>query len=360
MNLMLHHARSALLREMPPGTKRLLSAGCSGLWYFDWIEKCYGHVHEHIGLEFYVPEPAGLPQNVKWIANTASDMSEIPNETCDMVFSGQNLEHLWPEEMAGFLVEAARVLRPSGYIVVDSPNSALTDPLNWSHPEHTIELTVDEIIRLLTLAGFEVTKTAGIWLCRDPKTARILPFDPNEPDPQWSVTERLIGAYASPRESFIWWIEGRRTNIAPQRQAVEKMLQDLYRTHWPKRIQRLVASPNRQLEHRDGGHWVIAQAGEAGLVFNGPAVPLRAGRYRCTFKLKADSKADESYAVCEIVAGIEELETLARCEVAADQTAATLDFTLDKLRFGIQFRCSSLGRTGFSVCRRIALQEELR
>jgi SAM-dependent methyltransferase len=355
---MLHQARSALLREMPSGSKRLLSAGCNGRWYFDWIERCYGHVQEHIGLEFHLPQPDSLPQNVKWIANTASDMSEVPSETCDIVFSGQNLEHLWPEEAAGFLVEAARVLRPGGYIVLDSPNRALTEALNWSNPEHTVELTVDEVTELLTLAGFEVTKSAGIWLCRDPKTARVLPFDPNEPDPDWSVTERLIAAYGSPHQSFIWWLEGRRTSHAPQRQAVEETLKELFRGHWPERIQRLVASPSRLSEHRDGADWVIARAGEAGLVFNGPGVPLRAGRYRCAFKLKPDTKADESYAVCDIVAGIHEPETLARCEVAAGQTGATLEFTLDKLHFGIQFRCSSLGRIGFSACRRIALQEE--
>jgi len=137
------------------------------------------------------------------------------------------------------------------------------------------------------------------------------------------------------------------------------MLKDLFRAHWPERIQRLVASPSRLLEHRDGADWVIAREGEAGLVFNGPGVPLRAGSYRCAFKLKADTKANENYAECDIVADINDPETLATCEVAADQTDATLEFTLEKLRFGIQFRCGSLGRAGFSACRRIALQEEL-
>ena len=75
-------------------------------------------------------------------------MSEVGNASCDLVFSGQNLEHLWPDEVSGFLLEAARVLRPGGHLVVDSPNRLLTAPLNWSHPEHTIELTLAEVAKM--------------------------------------------------------------------------------------------------------------------------------------------------------------------------------------------------------------------
>jgi hypothetical protein len=69
-NMMLHQSRGAMLREMPPGAHRLLSAGCAGNWYFDWIAQCYGHVPEHVGIEFYTLQPETLPDNVTWIANT--------------------------------------------------------------------------------------------------------------------------------------------------------------------------------------------------------------------------------------------------------------------------------------------------
>jgi len=71
-------------------------------------------------------------------------MSGVRDRTCDLVFLGQNLEHLWPEEVAGFLAEAARVTKLGGHLVVDSPNRLLPKPLNWSHPEHTVELATDE------------------------------------------------------------------------------------------------------------------------------------------------------------------------------------------------------------------------
>ncbi|WP_457302600.1 methyltransferase domain-containing protein, partial [Phyllobacterium sp. P5_D12] len=141
VSYLMHDSRGALLRGMPSGAQRLLSAGCAGKWYFDWIEQTYGRVQEHLGIEYYMPKPEGLADNVTWITNTASDMSGVDDASCDLVFSGQNLEHLWPEEVSGFLLEGARVLKPGGHVVIDSPNRLLTAPLNWSHPEHTIELT---------------------------------------------------------------------------------------------------------------------------------------------------------------------------------------------------------------------------
>src|SRR5579871_1558444 len=43
VNVMLHQLRSAHLRRMPRVAGTLLSAGCAGLWYFDWIRECAGH-----------------------------------------------------------------------------------------------------------------------------------------------------------------------------------------------------------------------------------------------------------------------------------------------------------------------------
>jgi hypothetical protein len=50
-NQLLHGCRSALLREMPKVSGTMLSAGCSGRWYFDWIAERTGHVGRHIGIE---------------------------------------------------------------------------------------------------------------------------------------------------------------------------------------------------------------------------------------------------------------------------------------------------------------------
>lgn len=356
INLLLHQSRGAFLRAMPPGAQRLLSAGCAGLWYFEWIEQTYGRVPEHLGIEYYSPRPDGLPSNVTWIANTASDMSDVLDASCDLVFSGQNLEHLWPEEVSGFMLEAARVLKPGGHLVMDSPNRHVTKLLNWSHSEHTIELTETEAQELARLAGFDVTVTRGIWLCHDPRGGEVLPFDPNIPHPDWSVPERLIAAHDRPRDSFIWWVEAVRSERAPDAAAVHALMSRLFRQHWPERVQRLLAVPGRAIETDAEGDWVIAAPESQGAVLYGPYMPLRAGRYQVSWRLRLPQQADGVIAVCEVVAR-EADGPLARRELRSGEDNPSLDFVLGEMTFGLEFRCLTMGAAGFSVLRGVELRE---
>jgi hypothetical protein len=265
------------------------------------------------------------------------------------MFSGQNIEHLWADEVAGFLMEAARTLRPGGTLVVDSPNRTITAALNWSHPEHTIELTVPEIRDLLLLAGFEVTKQAGLWLCQDPRTGRMLPYDPNEPDAEWSVTERLLVAQAHPQQSFLWWLEGRRTNAAPDRPGIQALLAAAYAEAWPERLRRLRVIPGFAVQQRAGKEWVVVPAGATGVVFYGPYAPMRAGQYRIGFTIEPDTAATGVLAVCDIcLAG----EVLERQDVGPQTRSVVFQLTLDALRFGAEFRCISVAG-GFSVLREV-------
>lgn len=63
----------------------------------------------------------------------------------------------------------------------------------------------------------------GIYLCRDRQSGRVLPFDPNQPDPEFSLTERLAGAVEQPEHSLIWWAEAIRVNRTPDAEAVRAM-----------------------------------------------------------------------------------------------------------------------------------------
>lgn len=91
---LLHHERGERLASMPRTGGTLLSAGCAGLWYFDWVKEMYGAVDRHIGIEFYSPRPEVLPKNVEWIENTVGDMKDVADRSVDTLFSGENLEHI--------------------------------------------------------------------------------------------------------------------------------------------------------------------------------------------------------------------------------------------------------------------------
>jgi SAM-dependent methyltransferase len=341
-----------------------LSAGCAGNWYFEWVERCYGRVENHIGLEYYTPKPDRLPANVTWIANTVSDMSDVATASCDLVFSGENLEHLWPDEVTGFFLEAWRVLRPGGALVVDSPNRNITRPLSWSHPEHTVEITVEEAKRLATLAGFDATKVAGIWLCRDPGTGRMLPFDPSQSDGEWSLPERLVAAEANPECSFLWWLEAVRSDRLPEKAELGKEMQRIFAEAWPERIQRLAMGVGH-VEHCGDADWVVCSRGQGGAMIYGPGLPLRPGCYQVTFIVAAAdaASADAVILECEVYVSALEKALVRRQLTAGDvvgETAVTLDFTIDQLTFGLQFRCISYAQAEVRCRKRIELIEASR
>src|SRR4051812_10877615 len=104
----LHALRGAELRRMPPDARTFLSAGCAGSWYFRWIADNYPGIERHIGIEAYSPKPDDLPPGVVWIANTVGDMHDVASSSVDMLFSGQNIEHLAVPDITRFLCEAKR------------------------------------------------------------------------------------------------------------------------------------------------------------------------------------------------------------------------------------------------------------
>lgn len=359
INILLHQSRSAFLRRMPPGARVLCSAGCAGSWYFEWVERCYGRVEKHIGLEYYLPKPKKLPENVEWIENTASNMSGVADGSCDLVFSGQNLEHLWPEEVIGFLLESWRVLRPGGALIVDSPNRDLTRPLNWSHPEHTVEITVAEAQQLTTLAGFDVNNVRGVWLCRDPGSGRLLSFDPVHEDIDWSIPERLIAARDDPENAFIWWLEASRAKRPPNAPALRETMNSIFAEAWSERIQRLKVGTG-SVEQRGDAQWVVCREDQRGALIYGPYMPLRVGTYRVTFTVAAEGVAasDTQALQCEVFLSSRNAPLVHRVLSTTDlqgETSVALDFTLDRLEFGVQFRCLSLGTMQVACRKRIDL-----
>ena len=56
------------------------------------------------------------------IIGTMTDMSAVPSESVDAVFSSHNIEHLYPHEVPLALAEFKRVLKPDGFVVITCPD----------------------------------------------------------------------------------------------------------------------------------------------------------------------------------------------------------------------------------------------
>lgn len=231
----LHELRTLELERVPKGAKRVLSVGANGRWYFDWFERSYGPVLRHVGVEAYEEKPSDLPPYVEWIVNTADQMSGVAAASVELVFAGQTTEHLWAEELTGFLLESHRVLADDGQLILDSPNRLVTEHLHWSHGGHTVELSVAEITELLTLAGFEVESVHGLWLCE--VDGRVLQLEERLIDAALT-TRRIALGDDEPDKCFVWWVNARRKKVDVDAAELARRTAELFAEHWPLRMNR--------------------------------------------------------------------------------------------------------------------------
>jgi len=106
-------------------------------------------------------------------------LQDLTSQEFDVVVASQIIEHLWNTD--GFLKELHRVLKPTGYAVISTPNLAswhnilylllgkqpetatVSDELYpWKEkPGHRRVFTATELIRLLELHGFVVERIVG-------------------------------------------------------------------------------------------------------------------------------------------------------------------------------------------------------
>jgi SAM-dependent methyltransferase len=87
----------------------------------------------------------------------------LPDASVDVVVNFQVIEHLW--DQGQFVRECLRVLRPSGLLMVSTPNRITFSPGRETpiNPFHTRELNADELTELLVDAGFSEVAMSGLF-----------------------------------------------------------------------------------------------------------------------------------------------------------------------------------------------------
>lgn len=361
-NHLLHALRTTELRRMPYRPATMISVGCAGAWYFDWIHQSFYNPRRHIGVEFFSPKPDALPDNVEWIQNTASDMSEIKQQEADLLFSGQNLEHLLPGEIVDFFLECHRVIKPGGMIILDSPNRTQTSKLQWNQPEHFIEFKSSEVDEVLVAAGFSRPKLKGIWLCEDPRTGSLLPLDKFESN---DLLWRVLAATDDPDRSFIWWAESERLDLAPDRDRLDALIRRIVEEAWPDRLSRLQTLVGNRLDD-ESGRWFVAEAGVAGPLVFGPYVPLEQGSYSITFELRVTEidRSRQDIASVDVMAASGgktlALKNITMSDIGSDSTVrSTLHFVLTETTFAVEFRVLTTGAAKVFARRDVLLTRQV-
>lgn len=140
----------------------VLEAGCGEGYGADLIA---GVAHRIIAIDYDEAAVTHVRNRYPRVDVMQANLAELPlpNASLDVVVNFQVIEHLW--DQGQFVRECARVLRPSGLLVMSTPNritfSAGRDtPTN---PFHTRELNADELTQLLFDAGFTEVVISGLF-----------------------------------------------------------------------------------------------------------------------------------------------------------------------------------------------------
>jgi SAM-dependent methyltransferase len=213
----IHSLRGNMLSELKLNGGTSLHVGCSGNWYFEWIDsKVNQKFDKTIGLEKYSPAPSNLPPEIQWVASCAGHFAGIMEDSINWIYSGQNLEHLWEKDFVSFFEEASRVCKTGGLLSLDTPNVEITSRIGWNHPQHVAEFQLASVIELLELVGFDVREAHGIY---------HVDFTSIEPERLFFGYEdnrkerkSLRNARSKPDESFIFWVNAVKTDrkISPK------------------------------------------------------------------------------------------------------------------------------------------------
>lgn len=142
--------------------KQVLEAGCGEGYGADLIA---GVARRVIGVDYDEAAVAHVRAHYPRVQAVCGNLAELPlsDGQVDAVVSLQVIEHLW--DQAGFVRECARVLRPSGQLMVSTPNRITFSPGRDTplNPFHTRELNAGELTQLLVAGGFSQVSMSGVF-----------------------------------------------------------------------------------------------------------------------------------------------------------------------------------------------------
>jgi predicted SAM-dependent methyltransferase len=121
---------------------------------------------------------------VEYHYRSMTDLSVFPDATFGLVYSGQSIEHVTEAEADTCLQEVWRVLRPGGYLCLDTPNVLASrlqlegTGVEFVNPDHKIEYTDPQLRTKLETHGFTIRDAKG--LVHLPETFRTGKFHPEE------------------------------------------------------------------------------------------------------------------------------------------------------------------------------------
>jgi SAM-dependent methyltransferase len=177
----LHHSRCAFVRSLPPA-RRILDLGGTNLQHEHgaMVTMGYPYCFDELVIVDLFPHDRHPLYNrggvrsdletrqgkITYAYHSMADLSRYPDESFDLVYSGQSIEHVPVDVADAVLAGAFRVLRRGGTLALDTPNARVTrlHQDEFIDPDHKYEYTAEELEAKLTRAGFAIVERKGLNL----------------------------------------------------------------------------------------------------------------------------------------------------------------------------------------------------
>jgi SAM-dependent methyltransferase len=140
-----------------------------------------------------VESPLGM---VRHRYHSMVDLSDYADNSVDLVYSGQSIEHVSLDEGDKVLAEVYRVLRPGGHFALDTPNARVTrqQQAEFIDPDHEHEYTYEELREKLERAGFNILEAKGLSYAGPPRPGQTFTLETATGHP---------GLFAEARDCYI-------------------------------------------------------------------------------------------------------------------------------------------------------------
>ena len=144
-----------------------------------------------------------LGQEVHFLEQDCSEPWNLPDESLDIVFTSNFLEHLGDKDgVKSTLRQAYRCLRPGGKLIAMGPNIRYLPGSYWDFFDHHVILTEKSLSEALSITGFTVESAI----------ARFLPYTMVGGPKYPLIFLRLYLCLP-----ILWWIKGRQFLVVARR-----------------------------------------------------------------------------------------------------------------------------------------------
>ncbi|MBW0017787.1 MAG: glycosyltransferase [Mycobacterium sp.] len=178
----------------------------------------YGEFLNHVraarrvGVDLNPDSTRMLESGIEFHQGRAEDLGFLEDDSVDVVFTSNLLEHLRGKtEVERTIAEARRVLKPGGHFIALGPNVRFLGGDYWDFWDHRVPISDRSLLELLKSSGFEIVDAH----------ARFLPYTSSSPWPQAPI---LVRRYLRSRKA--WPIFGKQFVIRARKPRQESPADD--------------------------------------------------------------------------------------------------------------------------------------